>query len=71
MVLTLEVTGPEAEPLGSASRKTIDSRGTTIGRVSAGWVLPHSKVLSSMVGHRSKISDVIPLSRRLAMNRSL
>jgi type VI secretion system FHA domain protein len=47
MVLTLEITGPEAVKLGKTSRKVFNARGGTIGRVITNdWVLPDGYVSS-------------------------
>ena len=47
MILTLEVTGPQAAQLGAAARKTFDEVGGTIGRLSSNyWVLAHPYVSS-------------------------
>jgi len=45
MILTLEVTQPQAATLGSSSRKVFSSEGGTIGRASSSdWILSHRKV---------------------------
>src|SRR4029079_11835479 len=45
MILTLEVTQPQAASLGSTSRKVFSSEGGTIGRASSSdWILSHRKV---------------------------
>lgn len=45
MILTLEVTQPQAATLGGASRKVFSSEGGTIGRASSSdWILSHRKV---------------------------
>src|SRR5688572_6407074 len=47
MTLTLEIIGPEAAKLGSASRKVFNSAGGTIGRLRDNyWVLTHQWVSS-------------------------
>lgn len=47
MILTLEVTGPEAAKLAGASRKVFDACGGTIGRLADNaWVLPDPYVSS-------------------------
>ena len=47
MVLTLEISGPEAVKLGGTSRKVFNARGGTIGRVATNdWVLPDGYVSS-------------------------
>jgi type VI secretion system FHA domain protein len=47
MVLTLEISGPEAAKLGGTSRKVFNARGGTIGRVATNdWVLPDGYVSS-------------------------
>jgi len=50
--LTLEVTGPEAQRLGSASRRQFGTGGGRIGRADSNdWVLPHALVS----GHHASI----------------
>ena len=45
MILTLEVTSPQAATLGDARRRTFSHEGGTIGRASScDWVLSHRKV---------------------------
>lgn len=45
MILTLEVTQPQAATLGSSSRKVFSTEGGTIGRASSSdWILSHRKV---------------------------
>jgi type VI secretion system FHA domain protein len=45
MILTLEVTSPQAATLGDARRRVFSSQGGTIGRAgSCDWVLSHRKV---------------------------
>ena len=47
MILTLEVTGPEASKLGAGSRKVFNAAGGTIGRLpDNSWVLPDPYVSS-------------------------
>ena len=47
MILTLEVTGPQAAALGDASRKVFDAAGGTIGRLPDNtWALPDPYVSS-------------------------
>jgi type VI secretion system FHA domain protein len=47
MILTLEVSGPEAAKLGVSSRKVFNARGGTIGRLADNdWVLPDRYVSS-------------------------
>ena len=47
MILTLEVSGPEAAKLGVTSRKVFNARGGTIGRLADNdWVLPDRYVSS-------------------------
>ena len=45
MILTLEVSQPQASSLGGSSRKVFSSEGGTIGRASSSdWILSHRKV---------------------------
>ncbi len=54
-ILVLEVTGPEAEGLGSTSRKQFGTTTGTIGRAADNdWVLPHAAVS----GHHATIECV-------------
>ncbi len=47
MILTLEISGPEAAKLGATSRKVFNARGGTIGRLADNdWVLPDRYVSS-------------------------
>ena len=66
VILTLEVTGPQAARMGGAGRQEFGPDGGSIGRENGNtWVLPHTKVsgIHALITHRSSVFYIEDRSR--------